>query len=328
MFFIGILWMHNHFLFNQKFFPLLSKLGSWTPKSIYTKVEIKKVIEYGRLRGIRVVPEFDTPGHSACWGIGYPQLFPNCPGQDPVFDVTSNYTYNFMKQFLGEMSDLFVDQFVHLGGDEVADDCWNADPKIKQWMVQNNITTYLELQGYYEQKVQNFVLSNNKVPAFWDEVFGDQKFPLDKRSVIFVWTDDNQGVATVVKAGYRAVFSTPWYLDRQIPGAATWWFWQDTWKNFYMADPIGDNTLTPSQAQLVLGGEASMWGEQVDATDFDVRVWPRACAVAERLWSSMSLNNTDEATPRLGQQRCRMVRRGIMAGPIYPDYCYTAEDVF
>jgi hexosaminidase len=64
-----------------------------------------------------------------------------------------------------------------------------------------------------------------------------------------------------------------------------------------------------------------MWGEQVDGHNIDSRVWPRAGAVAERLWSVQTLTDPKAATPRLNQQACRMEQRGINCGPLMPGYC-------
>jgi hexosaminidase len=92
--------------------------------------------------------------------------------------------------------------------------------------------------------------------------------------------------------------------------------------NFYANDPVGNATLSPAQLALVLGGEASQWGEQVDAANIESRMWPRAAAVAERLWSAQSVTDVDAAAQRLSDQRCAMVRRGIGAGPIRPGDTY------
>ena len=89
----------------------------------------------------------------------------------------------------------------------------------------------------------------------------------------------------------------------------------------YKNDPIGTASLSAEELQRVLGGGASMWGEQVDDACIDQRAWPRASAVAERLWSAQSVNDIVDATRRLDLQRCRMVRRGIGAGPVAPGYC-------
>ena len=77
----------------------------------------------------------------------------------------------------------------------------------------------------------------------------------------------------------------------------------------------------PAQAARVLGGEASVWGEEADAQNLLQLLWPRASAVAERLWSDRSVNNATLAAPRLADHRCRHVARGIPAGPVVPGFC-------
>lgn len=327
--------LHWHIVDDQSFplqssvYPKLSQLGAWSPKAVYSLSDVASIVNYATSLGIRVVPEFDTPGHATCWGRGYPQLFPSSCNANTglVFDVTSDYVYKFMLGLLQEVTSVFTDDFFHLGGDEVSFDCWNSSEAVTLWMQQHGVSSFYDLQGYYEQRMQIIVSSFQKSSVYWNEVINDiSAFPLSKDAVIQVWNKPVSEMASVVKQGFRALFSTPWYLDRQVPGNKEHWFWMDTWKDFYSADPIGNQTLTPDELKLVLGGETCMWGEQVDETSFEVRVWPRAAATAERLWSAQNVTDVNAATPRLGTHRCRMVRRGIRASPIYPDYCETGNN--
>lgn len=122
-----------------------------------------------------------------------------------------------------------------------------------------------------------------------------------------------------MSAGYKAIFSFAWYLDKQVPDPpSTHYEWVDTWQDFYLADPY--NGITGDKS-LIQGGEACMWAEQVDGTNYDSRVWPRTCGVSERLWSSQWVSSVTNAIPRLVAFRCRLAQRNIGAGPIAPDYC-------
>jgi hexosaminidase len=325
--------LHWHLVDEQSFplisltYPLLSQKGSWYPSAVYTHDDIQAVINYANLRGIRVMPEFDTPGHTWSWKFGYPQLFPNCKNVRPVFDVTQTYTINFMTNFLQEMASLFGDSFVHLGGDEVNTDCWSQIPEIVQWMKDHEINSFGELQAYYEKVLEGITQSFGKSAVYWDEVFGQSdKYVLSNSSVINIWNEGLDEVTKVVKLGYRVVYSSPWYLDRQDPDGVEHYAWIDTWMDFYLAEPVDSNAgLTPSELERILGGEASAWGEAIDDNCIDERIWPRAAGFSERMWAPKTINNLYNAVDRMISFRCRMVRRGIRAGPIDPDYCATGQ---
>jgi len=49
-------------LFFSKLYPQLTIKGAYSPKHVYTQKDVSDVIQYSRMRGIRVIPEIDTPG--------------------------------------------------------------------------------------------------------------------------------------------------------------------------------------------------------------------------------------------------------------------------
>jgi hexosaminidase len=303
-------------------YPLLAQKGAYSPRATYSPQDVLDIVNYAHQRGVRILPEFDIPGHAASWGKGY-NITVYCPHWNSninniPLDPSNPQTFEILDGFLTEMAGRFADDFFHVGGDEVEFVCWEDNPQLMQWAKNNGFTTSVQIEQYFETKLQKIIAKTNKTMVCWQELFNNGiSLPAD--TVIEVWKDART-LQQVINGGHRAVAAFAYYLDKQMPNPnSTHYEWVDTWQDFYNADPF--NGITGNNKNLILGGEACMFAEQVDATNFDSRVWPRACGVAERLWSAQSVTDIADATSRLIAFRCRLAQRGIGAGPIKPDFC-------
>ena len=273
-------------------FPKLHQLGS--DGLYYTQDQVREIIAYARERGIRVVPEFDIPGHSTSWLVGYPELG-SAPGPytierrpgifEPALDPTREEVYKFLDTFLGEMAALFPDAYLHIGGDENEGKQWDRNPKIQAYMKEKGIKDNHALQAYFNQRLLKILQKHGKKMIGWDEILQPE---LPKDVVIHSWRG-TAALAEAARKGYDGILSNGYYIDLIYPAA-----------QHYIADPLpADSTLTPEQAKHVLGGEATMWGEWVTPETIDSRIWPRTAAIAERLWSPRTVTDTDEMYRRL-----------------------------
>ncbi len=292
---------HWHLSENQGFrveskrFPKLQEMGS--DGLYYRQDEIREIVAYARDRGIRVVPEFDMPGHSTAWFVGYPDLA-SAPGPysierkwgvfDPAMDPTRESTYKFLDAFIGEMATLFPDQFFHIGGDEVNGKQWDANPKIQQFMHAHGFKNNADLQAYFNTRVQKIVAKQGKTMEGWDEILRPD---LPKSIVIQSWRGP-KSLADAAQQGYRGLLSSGYYLDLMSPASA-----------HYAVDPFADGVagLSDAEKEKILGGEACMWAEHVSPENLDSRIWPRAAAVAERMWSAQTVTDVSSMYQRLDE---------------------------
>ncbi|CAJ0582135.1 unnamed protein product, partial [Mesorhabditis spiculigera] len=322
-------------------YPDLTSKGAYSPKHQYSVADVKKVIDYARLRGIRVVAEFDTPGHTGAWGYGIPNLTPKCyqsngkAGMLPnILDPTVNSTFDFLSGFFAEALALFPDEYMHFGGDEVIDDmneCWYNNPEVRSRMQQLGFGSDTgKLLNYYWARLFDII---DKARAgtkklVWQEVL-DQNVP-QQQSIAHVWKgatiqEAYEEMGKVTANGHFAILSSCWYMNYIKYGADWGYVNEDAMRArgmYYQCDPQGFHG-TKEQKNLVLGGEAAIWGEFVDGTNLINRLWPRASAVAERLWSDPSqTQSADNAWPRLHEFKCRLIHRGFRMQPVMdPDYC-------
>jgi hexosaminidase len=288
-----------------KTFPKLHELGS--DGDYYTQEQIKEIIKYADDRGIRVMPEFDLPGHATSWLTAYPE-FASLPGPysiernwgifDPTFNPVIEETYEFLDKFFQEMSVLFPDEYMHIGGDENNGRQWDANPEIQKFMIENNIPDNHTLQSYFNSRLLNILTKYNKKLIGWDEIFHPD---LPKNIVIHSWRG-KESLVEAARLGYQGILSKDFYIDLN----------QST-VHHYLNDPLPEDIpLTEEEKKLVLGGEATMWAEFVSPENVDSRIWPRTAAIAERLWSSGSVKDTLDMYRRLDEVSFRLEELGLL----------------
>jgi hexosaminidase len=267
------------FRVESKRFPKLHQEGS--DGLYYTQDQIRGVVAYARDRGIRVIPEFDIPGHTQAWLAGYPELGTN-PGPyeigrkwgvfENVLDPSREETYTFLDGFFEEMTALFPDPYFHIGGDEVEPTEWKASARVQAFAKQNNLKDAAAIQAYFNQRVQKLLQKRGKTVIGWDEVL-EPSLPRD--IVVQSWRGQ-KSLAAAATQGYRGILSWGYYLDHLSTAAF-----------HYAVDPLsGDaDKLGPAEKARILGGEMCMWAEYATSETVDSRIWPRAAVIAERLWS-------------------------------------------
>lgn len=277
-----------------------------------------------------------------------------CTGQ---LNPLNPKTYRVAEDVLRDLAALFPDPYLHAGADEVNTACWEDDPVVRGFLADGG--SHDRLLELFVNATRPFLVHElNRTSVYWEDVLlgpkvsvGQTVLPHDT-TVLQTWNNGAENTKRIVAAGYRAIVSSAsyYYLDCghggwvgndsrydvqekehdgmplfNDPGGTggSWCAPFKTWQRIYDYDIL--HGLTEDEARRVLGGEVALWSEQSDAAVLDGRLWPRASAAAETLWSGNKGSNGRKryanATVRLNEWRYRMVARGIRAEPIQPLWC-------
>ena len=310
------------FRIESKIYPQLQNQGS--NGDYYSQVQIKELIKYAADRAIMILPEFDMPGHTTSWLAGMPELAsapgPYEPGPrfqitkpgskpmalgeimkmvktapTPAFDVSKQSTYNLMDKFFGEMAALFPAPYIHIGADENNGVAWKNNPAIVDFMSKNKIADTHALQAYFVKRVVQILAKHHKKTIGWEELFSND-LPVDV--TVQVW--QNAAIRDKALAHSNSVtLSAGFYLDQFMPA------------HVYYNNPNLPDSLSTTTNPAFLGGEAAQWTEVADKNNIETRIWPRAAAIAERLWSAATIKNVDDMYSRLSAISSQLDEQGL-----------------
>ncbi|CEP13194.1 hypothetical protein [Parasitella parasitica] len=274
-----------------------------------------------------------------------------------------NETYEVVDKVITEVASLFPDSLFHGGGDEPVYKCWKQDQGVVDYMKEHNATGVDLLHKFLKEEL-SFIQKSNKTAILWEDAVTNDNLPISKDVILQVWTNPVQKAVKkgykVIASNYNF-----WYLDcghggwggndtsydeqepPAIPEAVSkvleknevsgnyntqnyggsggdWCSPFKTWQRVYSYDPAYN--LTEAEAKNILGGEVALWSEQTDETTLDIRLWPRAAAAAENMWSGRYDENNikrdiGDAMPRMFDWRYRLLKRGIRAEALQPLWC-------
>ncbi|KAL5482321.1 NAG1_2 [Sanghuangporus weigelae] len=342
---------HWHIVDSQSFplqvaaFPELSGSAAYSSAFVYSAQDVSDIISYAAARGIDVLVEVDTPGHTSAIASSHPEHvacaektpWASYANEPPAGQLrfASDSTTNFTASLLSEVAKLFPGSLFSTGGDEINIPCYDEDEETQQILNQTGKSLEEALDAFTGAS-HSAIRELGKTPVVWEEMVLSHNVTLGNDTIIMVWisSEDVQGVA---EAGFRIVHAASdyFYLDcggggwvgANIAGNS----WCDpfkTWQKSYSFDPFAN--LTTSQQSLILGGESLLWTEQSSPENLDPIVWPRAASAAEIYWTGATLpdgtvrNDVEgvrAALPRLHDIAYRLRKRGIKAIALQPEWC-------
>ncbi|HSJ63487.1 MAG TPA: beta-N-acetylhexosaminidase [Gemmatimonadaceae bacterium] len=292
-------------------YPRLTEVGAWRLEpdgsrygGFYTRDEIRRVVEYARLRNVTVVPEIEMPGHAQAAIAAYPEL--GCTGDSvpvatswgvmrEIYCAGNERTFEFLEGVLDEVLALFPSEYIHIGGDEVPKDRWRACDSCQALMRREGLADEAALQSWFVRRIERYLSARGRRLIGWDEIL---EGGIDTTATVQVWRNMAHA-ASAVRLGNDVIASptSHAYFDgspRSLPLGRVYEF-----------DPVPPG-VDDAEASRILGGEANIWTEYITTANFDPMVFPRLLAMAEALWTRGAHDSTaflrrvrDDQVPRL-----------------------------
>ena len=323
-----------------KKYPRLTEIGAWRDSTIvghqpdardtasapfdhkraggfYTQADVREIVAYAADRFVTVVPEIEMPGHSQAAIAAYPSLgnFGDTIKPWTMWGVShyilnpSDTTIAFMEDVLTEVMDLFPGPYIHTGGDEAPKDQWKVSPRAQARMRELGLANENALQSWLTRQIDAFLTAHGRRLVGWDEILdgGD----LASGAVVMSWRGTAGGLAAA-RAGHDVVM-TPGdhtyfdqYQSRSTAGEPLAIGGFLPLDSVYAYQPIPPG-LEPAFASHILGAQGQVWTEYIAGPkDVEYMAFPRACALAEVLWTGPAAAPFSDFARRLSTHTARL----------------------
>jgi len=275
----------------------------------YTQDDLGEIVAYAKERFVTVVPEIEMPGHAQAAIAAYPEL-----GNDPskqlevgtmwgviphVFNAEDS-TIEFLQNVLTEVLGIFPSQFIHVGGDECPKDEWKASARAQEKIKKLRLKDEHELQSWFIKQMDTFLTAKGRRLIGWDEILEGGLAP---GATVMSWRGEEGGIAAarsghdVVMAPNQTTYFDHYQGPKETEPHAIGGF-TDLRKN-YAYEPVPGG-LSETEAKHVLGSQFQLWSEYFPhAKHVEYMAFPRACSMAEVLWSPKESRNFDQFMVRL-----------------------------
>ncbi|WP_341221843.1 family 20 glycosylhydrolase [Polaribacter atrinae] len=269
----------------------------------FTQEQIKEIIAYAAERQIEVIPEIDMPGHFKSAIDNYPYL--SCTGKagwgetfsDPAC-LGKESSYEFTKNILSEVAELFPSKYIHIGGDEVSIQSWKECPLCQTAIKDNNLKDEHELQSFFNKDIEAFLKTKGKRLLGWDEIV---EGGLSDDTTMMWWRNWAPKMRDIAANNGNDMIITPcfeYYFDAQHTVTP--------FEKVYNYEPIPED-FTPEQAKHVLGIQANLWSEMIpNFKRLEYQAFPRLLAMAETAWTSKEAKNLGDFQNRMTLQYNRL----------------------
>jgi hexosaminidase len=245
------------------------------------------------------------PGHSVPALLAYPEL--NCPlkgGRVWQYCIGNEKSFDFLGDVLTEVCDLFPSKYIHIGGDECPKDRWHQCPLCQARIKAEGLKDEHELQSYFVKRIERFLNAKGRRLIGWDEILEGGLAP---GAAVMSWRGMGGGIAAA-RSGHDVVMAPTSHVYFDYP--------QTTVEKVFSFEPV-PKELNKGQAVHVMGAEAEMWSDNHPSeAEIEALVYPRACALAEVVWSPASARNEVEFMERLSFHQQRLAALGLRYRPL------------
>lgn len=338
--------------FESKKYPELTVVGSTRSQTMlgkewdkfdgkphsgfYTQQEMKELVKYAAERNITIIPEIDLPGHMVAVLATYPKL--GCTGgpykvretwgvAEDVLCAGNDETYDFIKNILEEVTEIFPSEYIHIGGDECPKNSWKKCPKcqakIKALGIKGDAKHTAEeyLQSHIITFVEEVLAKKGRKMIGWDEILEGGLAP---NATVMSWRgiggaieaakSNHDAIMTPMSFCYFDFYQTdktdkePLAIGNYLPV-----------ERVYSFNPYPE-ALNKEQQKHILGVQANIWTEYIQTfKHVEYMALPRMAALAEVQW----------VTPTKPKNYQEFLQRLMRLLPIYEVEGYTyAKHIF